>query len=384
MKRVLWLLVLGTFAACRDEPRHASGDWKEPHECHDAAESHQYCIVPSLRLVTPFERGNAPSILVSGGADRVTELDWEDSALAARSVFEVGAVAFNDLDRMLRCDVDGDGELDVIFSQIDGLTRAAIIWGDPSQHVDSVQRIDVVERLQGTRCLDVDGDGHADLFGMLDETHFGVLYGETAGFFRAPVKIDASLSDEIIGLSTIAVVETSGALVVAKIRYQQSRLDVWRVGVETGIAAYEGARELAGQEAWLIDASRVADGETAGVVVTGPRAEGGAAILVFPGDSDELLSADPLVLERTDRPLHIHDVDADADGDIELLVVGPTHDGVYLVDVANGELEVVEYLAPVPVVDAALLDLDLDGSMDLAMIRGDLDQLELVFDAVAL
>jgi hypothetical protein len=370
-------------SACRDSPPHVSAETPAATECHDYSAGHQYCVAPRLRLVIPFARGSTPTLLVAGGEDQVTELTWEDRVLATRGVMPVGQTTFNGTDRFLPCDVDADGEDDIVFSPIDALSSSAVIWGDATAHDAQVQRIAVVDRLQGARCLDIDADGHADLFGILDGMHFGVLSGDADGFSQAASMINASITDEHVGFSSLGVSELDDTIVVGRIRYQESHLDVWRVDVAARTAELEGVRDLSGYLVQMIDASHISGADQADLVITADRPDGGGALLLLPGDADGPLASDLIVLERPERPLRTHDVDADGDGDTELLVVGQAHDGVYLVDLDDGALHVVDAIAPVPTLDATLLDFDNNGVLDLALIRADLDQLELVFDAIA-
>lgn len=343
---------------------------------------------PAIALANARADASEPAALyVAAGAGELFRIDPGRAGIDAQRLGYVGHDPFRDLDRLLSCDLNGDGRHEIVFSTIDALDPGYVVWGDPGTN-DVFGKRTAPKRLQSARCVDVDGDGYDDLVGLVAADRIGVLGGQSWGLADGLLEIPVPPVDPLGSepeYAWLLVTATSGDLDddgsfewIWTIR-ERAEVRIWSLDAASESASERPGPSLGDVEIQRLELADVDGDEALDLVVLARGPSGDGRLLVGLGDAAAGF-ADPIEIAFGDVPRRVSFADFDADGDREALVVGGWNDGVAVVDLVDSELEIAQTF-PVVANDAVALDFDVDDRWDLAILLADTWRVEVVASA---
>lgn len=333
------LFIAAEMFACEASAVRYETEWTEPEPCVDRPDEHRYCI-GSNAPVLGVRPGDGSDEIVVMSSGRTTRYHWDGLQTVSSPPVLHGSSRISDETRVLTCDVDGNGVHDLVLSRLDAEPEV-LVWGDgTAEHPTGAVATVGDARLQGARCEDVDGDGRADLVGFSEQNVLAIWPGTASGFDLPGVSIPVDLQDASFFFQRAVAVDLNGddRTEVVYGRLGGDRLTINTLDPASASAAFIGAIDLPRDSLHRIEAFDL-DGGAPEVIVGGEDAEGGWLVVASVGDDGSVLAL--LELETAEAPRRIRPFDRDQDGDEEMLVVGSEVDGVYVVDLVDGELVVV-------------------------------------------
>jgi hypothetical protein len=381
--RISLAMLLAMSGACHEaDILHVSSDSAPNEPCDEDLEPSSYCLpsTPAVVITRDANGDGAADIFVLSRSEFITAAMNDGAGGFSLVSFFTGISPPQFNDRLLLCDADDDGRLDVVFDGREFLVDATLWLQPPSGGAWTLERMPEA-RMGAATCVDVDGDGRGDIVGLRSGNVAGALPGAGSGFVEL-LEQPVDLPESVLPPRLAAIADISGDVTPDLVVILEDAGSVWVLRGAAELTVYGGRTEHAAgiDRASAIVAADVDDDGVSDVVLAGDIGETSvvAVLASRPEDSGAVDFEHFEPIEIPIAPERLDVADIDGDGIAEIVASALPDDRVFIVDPLEETVREVG-LGEIAIA-AALGDFDGDTLDDLVVLRTQRDQMQILWN----